>query len=506
MFYYTISLTLIYLHALIVYMKILMVSSETVPFAKSGGLADVVTALSQELVITGHDVKILIPLYGFIQDSSIETLPWNIHIKNDVIDTTFRIAKTILHNIEFLFFQHPLFTERQGIYGDPGNPPYSDNMYRFTLFNYAVFEICRKLNWYPDIFHCHDWPTGILPVLLKNNKDRIFNNTASVMTIHNLGYQGNFSKHDIHFTDLKAEDFVIDNNHKSSKVKEINFLASGIQHADQITTVSKTYASEIQHREQGAGLNDLLTRRNKDLSGILNGVDYTEWNPETDQYLPVHYSSIAQNNKAALKKELQRHMKLEINPDTPIIGMVSRLAEQKGFRELCGGTPSALERILQDFPFQIIIVGTGDTALENSLTELSDKFNNLSVSITFSNYLAHLIEAGSDFFLMPSRYEPCGLNQIYSLRYGTIPIVRKTGGLADTVEPFTENFSTGTGIVFDLMSGEAIYHAVEEADNLWNSAQLMIKEIRSRCMNIRFEWKSSAGSYVEIYNKALSKE
>ncbi|NQT58834.1 MAG: glycogen synthase [Bacteroidetes bacterium] len=487
-------------------MKILMVSSEAVPYAKSGGLADVVTALSRELVIKGHDVKILIPHYGFIQDSAIETLPLNIHVKFDAVDTIFRIAKTVLHKIEFLFLQHPLFSDRQGIYGEPGAPPFSDNMYRFTLFNYAAFEICRHLNWYPDVFHCHDWPTGILPVLLKNRREKIFKKAVSVMTIHNLGYQGNFSKHDVHFTDLKADDLITAHSHISRNAKEINFLASGIQHSDQITTVSKTYASEIQSRELGAGLSDLLANRSKDLSGVLNGVDYTEWNPENDQYLPARYSAGFQNNKESLKAELQRHMKLEVNPDIPIIGMVSRLADQKGFRELCGGTPSALERILQDFPLQVIIVGTGDPAIENSLTELSDNFNNLSVTITFNNYLAHLIEAGSDFFLMPSRYEPCGLNQIYSLRYGTIPIVRKTGGLADTVEHFSDNFSTGTGIVFELMSGEAIYHAVEQADNFWDSARNMIQEIRSRCMNMRFEWDSSALSYIEIYDKALSKE
>jgi starch synthase len=483
-----------------------MVSSESVPYAKSGGLADVVTALSHELVVMGHDVKIFIPFYGFIQDSSIEILPWSVHLKTDTIDTTFRIAKTIFNKIEFLFLLHPIFSERQGIYGDPGNPPYSDNMYRFTLFNYAVFEICRKLNWYPDIFHCHDWPTGILPVLLKNSKENIFKKTYSVLTIHNLGYQGNFSKHDIHFTNLKANDLITAQSSISRDTKEINFLASGIQHADQITTVSKTYAAEIQGREQGAGLDDILTKRSKDLSGILNGVDYSEWNPENDQYLPVHYSSNAQNNKASLKAELQKSMKLELNPEIPIIGMVSRLADQKGFRELCGGTTSALERILQDFPFQIIIVGTGDPAIENSLTELSDIFSNLSVSITFNNYFAHLVEAGSDFFLMPSRYEPCGLNQIYSLRYGTIPIVRKTGGLADTVEPFSEDFSTGNGIVFDLMSGEAIYNAVNQADIFWNSIPSKIQEIRKRCMDMRFDWDSSAESYIEVYKRALTKE
>ncbi|MCK5157459.1 MAG: glycogen synthase [Spirochaetales bacterium] len=487
-------------------MKILMISSEAVPYAKSGGLADVVTALSRELVKKGHDVKILIPQYGFIHDSDHEVLPWNIHINIDSFDTTFRITKTELHQVEFLFLKHPLFTKFKGIYGNPGSPSYSNNMYRFTLFNYAVFEICRRVNWYPDIYHCHDWTTGLLPVLLKKSREKLFNNAASIMTIHNLAYQGVFSKHDIHLTNLLTDDLFTTSNRTSHKIKEINLLALGLLHADQITTVSPNYASEIQTREFGEGLNDLLNKRCNDLTGILNGVDYTEWNPESDQHLPVHYTSSSQKNKTVLKTELQRQMRLTEDPDIPIIGMVSRLVDQKGFRELCGSNPSALERIITDFPFQVIILGTGDNETEESLADLNSRFPNLSVSLTFNNYLAHLIEAGSDFFLMPSRFEPCGLNQIYSLRYGTIPIVRETGGLADTVEPFSDDFSRGTGIVFQSMSDEAIYQASAQANRLWSATtQNQRINIRKRCMDKRYEWESSADLYIEIYKKALLK-
>ena len=326
------------------------------------------------------------------------------------------------------------------------------------------------------------------------------------MTIHNLAYQGVFSKHDIHLTNLLTDDLFTTSNRTSHKIKEINLLALGLLHADQITTVSPNYASEIQTREFGEGLNDLLNKRCNDLTGILNGVDYTEWNPESDQHLPVHYTSSSQKNKTVLKTELQRQMRLTEDPDIPIIGMVSRLVDQKGFRELCGSNPSALERIITDFPFQVIILGTGDNETEESLADLNSRFPNLSVSLTFNNYLAHLIEAGSDFFLMPSRFEPCGLNQIYSLRYGTIPIVRETGGLADTVEPFSDDFSRGTGIVFQSMSDEAIYQASAQANRLWSATtQNQRINIRKRCMDKRYEWESSADLYIEIYKKALLK-
>ncbi len=488
-------------------MKIMMITSEAVPFAKTGGLADVVTALSQELALTGNEVKIIIPYYGFMPAEGIENLPWNIKLSAETFDTTFRISICTLDAVEFIFFQHPVFTDRSGIYGNTGSLTYSDNMFRFTLFNYAVFEICRRLNWYPDIFHCHDWPTGMVPLLLKkynsSPSSMPFKNSASVMTIHNLGYQGKFSKHDIHLSGLDSDFFIFPAHNDSTAGKEINFLAAGIRFSDKITTVSETYAAEIQSEEFGEGLHELLASRSDDILGILNGVDYSEWNPEKDSMLPVNYSSQDQKNKGQLKLLLQQEMKLKEDPSIPLIGMVSRLADQKGFRELCGGKPSALERIIIDYPIQMVIVGTGEMAIEQALTDLSRRYPNLAVKIAFSNHLAHLIEAGSDFFLMPSRYEPCGLNQIYSMRYGTIPIVRRTGGLADTVKQFSDDYSEGTGIVFDLMSGEAVYQSIQEVIQLWEQPERILRDIRSRAMKKRFLWKSSAQSYVQVYETAL---
>jgi starch synthase len=488
-------------------MKIMMITSEAVPFAKTGGLADVVTALSQELALAGNDVKIIIPYYGFIPAEGIENLPWNINLTIDSIDTTFRIAVKTIDSVEFIFFQHTVFTDRSGIYGNSGSLTYSDNMFRFTLFSYAVFEICRRINWYPDIFHCHDWPTGMVPPILKkyssNSSYSTFKHSASVMTIHNLGYQGKFSKHDIHLSGLDSESIIFPADTDSAAGKEINFLASGILFSNNITTVSETYAAEIQSEDFGEGLHELLASRSDDILGILNGVDYSEWNPENDSLLPVNYSAHDQKNKNQLKLLLQQEMQLKEDPSVPLIGMVSRLADQKGFRELCGGKPSALERIISDYPIQMVIVGTGEMAIEQALTELSLRYPNLSVKITFSNYLAHLIEAGSDFFLMPSRYEPCGLNQIYSLRYGTIPIVRRTGGLADTVKQFSDDYSEGTGLVFDLMSGEAVYQSMQEVMKLWKQPEEILRDIRSRTMEERFLWKSSAHSYVQVYETAL---
>lgn len=484
-------------------MNILMITSEATPYAKTGGLADVVTALSEELASAGHAVKVLLPLYGFISEEEMELQPWTVTVASSTIETTCRVAKLKKGDVEFLFLKHPLFSARSGIYGNTSSVPYTDNLVRFNLFSLAVFEVCRKLNWYPDIFHCHDWTTGLVPLLLKKHSDRLFRKAASVMTIHNLGYQGKSSKHDVHLLGTDADDVLFPTDSRTPGREEVNLLATGIRFSEKITTVSKTYAQEIQNPEYGEGLDSLLASRTEDVLGILNGVDYSEWNPEADAFLPLHYSYDSQENKEVLKQMLQQDMGLEEDPDVPIIGMVSRLADQKGFRELCAGESTPLSRIAADYQVQIVIVGTGDREIEQSLLETADHFPNVAVRIAFSNYLAHLVEAGSDFFLMPSRYEPCGLNQIYSLRYGTIPIVRRTGGLADTIQQFSPQYETGTGIVFDLMSGEAIYQAVGEVEAFTRAAPEIRREVRKRCMEMRFPWKASADLYVKTYEQAL---
>ena len=491
-----------------------MITSEAVPFAKTGGLADVVTALSHALKHLDHDARVIMPLYGSIQLEESVTLPLEIPVSTGILNTAVQL-RLYQHrmnggsesSVEFLFVDHPYFSERDGVYGESSVEPYSDNSRRFLLFSYAVLESLQKLDWTPDILHCHDWTAGMIPLLLKQERYRGLRKTCrTVMTIHNLGYQGIFSKHDMHFSDLLAERLSTGTPSQPSDPGSINFLKTGIMHADLISTVSETYASEIQQPLFGEGLHTLLQERSSALWGITNGVDYQEWNPEDDSELPFHFSAENQQPKARLKRLLQAEMGLAAEPDTPVIGIVSRLADQKGFRELCAGKPSALERMAADLQVQFAIIGTGDREIEKSLKEQAALYGNIAVRIAFSNYLAPLVEAGSDFFLMPSRYEPCGLNQIYSLRYGTIPIVRRTGGLADTVTDFSPGFDTGTGIVFDSISGEAVYNAVRRITEYQNLPASVREAVRARCMNQRFTWDKAAVRYVEMYDTALEQE
>ncbi len=483
-------------------MKVLMITSEAVPFIKTGGLADVVTALSRSLLSLGHDVKIILPYYADCVLDEAELLPWNISISLGIETEHIRIHSLHMQNLECLFLDSPYFSERKGVYGETPHEPYPDNLYRYTLFNYAIFEICRHINWYPDIFHCHDWTTGFVPMLLKKQKSRFFRQAKSLMTIHNLGYQGDYAKHDIQLTGLSASDLFPSDFHYSHR---INMLKTGITDADAITTVSRTYAQEIQTKSMGHGLDQLLKERSDSLFGILNGVDYTEWNPEDDEYIPHRYSTESLDRKRLNKQALQEYCGLPKDDTIPVIGMVSRIADQKGFRELCSGSPSALERILVELPVQIVIVGTGDQEIESYLSRLSDMYDNFSAQIVFNNYIAHLVEAGSDFFLMPSRYEPCGLNQIYSLKYGTFPIVRNTGGLADTIDPMDETYRHGEGFAFDEMSGEAIYDAVKQALDLWQQPSDIIESARKRAMRKHFSWDHAAREYVKVYNRLCNK-
>ncbi len=285
----------------------------------------------------------------------------------------------------------------------------------------------------------------------------------------------------------------------------LNFLKAGLQNADILTTVSPTYAKEIQSPRFGFQLDGLLRRRSGDLFGILNGIDYSVWNPETDPLLPFHYSHTDMSGKKALKSVLQKEMGLPEKPDVPVIGMVSRLADQKGFGELCGPTYGSLYSICKSMDLQFIIVGTGAQWCEAELETLQQKLSNLKVRITFDNRLAHLVEAGSDFFLMPSRYEPCGLNQMYSLRYGTLPIVRRTGGLADTVDNYNEQTGSGNGFVFDDLTPQAIYDVVGWAVWAYYNRSDHIRAMRERAMQIRYSWKDSALRYAELYHWAIDR-
>ncbi|HKL59093.1 MAG TPA: glycogen/starch synthase [Sphaerochaeta sp.] len=481
-------------------MKILMVSSESVPFSKSGGLADVVGALSSALSDVQSEVHVLLPCYGSVDTSDFvdSKLSMNIDLLGKQETVTF--LEKELNGVLYHFICHPMFNGRLGIYGDTSFTPYQDNLERFSLLNKAALPLCRELDWKPDVIHCHDWTCGFVPYLLKKDTSAFFAETKSVMTIHNLAFQGEYSRLQLLNTAIEAEEKMFNG---PSPVKRTNMLKTGLEFADAITTVSPTYAQEIQSPEFGCNLEQLLTRRNDVLTGIINGIDYQEWNPETDPFIEHHFSVKDPSGKDKTKAAIQKEFGLALDASVPLFSMISRIADQKGFVELLEGSPCALEKMVRDLPMQMIIIGTGEQRLEEKLIELGRRYDNLSVNILFSNRAAHRVEAGSDFFLMPSKYEPCGLNQLYSLRYGNIPVARKTGGLADSIIDLDESPKTGTGILFSSMTADAILQATERALQWWKKGMPTISEIRKRCMQWDSTWIRSARSYLSIYEKKI---
>ena len=477
-------------------MKICMVSSESVPFSKSGGLADVVGALSTALAALGDDIRVILPLYGSVEASAFKkldiTVPVSLLGKRE--EVTFRQAT--LDKVVYYFVDHCFYTERGGIYGDTSHAPYDDNLVRYTLLNKAAMALVKALEWKPDVMHCHDWTTGFIPYLMKTSGDDFWSSTKSVMTIHNLAYQGEFSRLDLLGCDIEPDARLFGGPAPS---KRTNMLKSGLEFGDLLSTVSPTYAKEIQSAEYGCGLDALLRQRSPDLVGIINGIDYEEWNPQSDGFMEYHFSADDLRGKIRTKAQIQEYFSLKVDPSIPLFSMISRLASQKGFVELLEGSPSALEQMLDDHPMQMIVIGTGDAHIERQLIELGRRHPNLSVNILFSNKLAHLVEAGSDFFLMPSRYEPCGLNQLYSLRYGTIPVARRTGGLNDSIIDLDENNTQGTGILFDQLTGHGILEAVGRAIAWWEKGEDIIRTIQQRAMQWDSSWHHSATLYRELY-------
>ena len=488
-------------------MKILMVASECVPFAKTGGLADVVYSLSRELEKRGDDVRILMPGYSFLDKKIFESsasLKISVPSQFRKERVTIRSAFLPDSSIKVYFLSHPLFRDRTGMYGDKDSPSYRDNHRRFILLNRAVFPLCEKTGWIPDVIHAHDWQAALIPSYLNNGEGgELFRKVKSVLTIHNIGYQGIFSKHDIHASSLPWSAV---SNTKAGYNDSLNFLKAGILNSDLITTVSPKYAEEIKTPSFGEGLENFLREREERLFGILNGADYSQWNPERDPHIPVHFSADKTSGKEKLKEIIKKRFGLPVEEDLPLIGMVSRLASQKGFNELCGsnGRKGALECILEKEEVQIIILGTGEKWIEDALLKLQSRFKNLRVKIDFDNELAHLIEAGSDFFLMPSRYEPCGLNQIYSLKYGTIPIVTETGGLSDSVTDYFADPDEGTGFYIPDFTAEAVCSSTEKAVRLWYTDRNKLKEIMKRGMKKDFSWKESAEKYRSLYRKIIA--
>jgi starch synthase len=486
--------------------KILMVTSEAEPFAKVGGLGEAVSALSAELSRDGHDVRIILPRYYSI-DIAREGLqkhpcPLGIPIGASEQWTGVYEGKLPHTAVPVYFLEHEGYYGRDGVYGPRGGEGFADNVARFALLCRGAFQLCRMLNWIPDIMHSHDWPAALCAVYLKTLENHTeFSKTAAVITLHNVGYQGVYHKDDMNAVGLSWEHFY---SSGFEFYDQINLLQAGIKNADTLTTVSPGYAREILTLEKGNGIDGLLRDFGDRFTGILNGIDYSVWNSETDPFLPSHFSEKTLEKKEKLKARLKAEVSLSENRDMPLIGMVGRIVEQKGFGVLLSYNRKDLSAICRDLGVQMIILGTGAAAYEQELARLAWKLPGLKVILQFNIRLAHLIEAGSDFFLMPSLFEPCGLNQLYSLRYGAIPIVSNTGGLADTVKDYNEQTGKGTGIIIDTVTSENIYNAVKRAADLYRNNKAVIRSMREQGMVKRFSWEQSAIKYNESYEKAIA--
>lgn len=482
-------------------LKILFSSSEVTPFAKTGGLADVSASLPAAMASLGHQVRIVMPMYRSVMKGSFELklleksleVPFRGKILKDKV-----FYSEIGRNLLIYFIKRDEFFDRDMLYGT-SEGDYLDNPLRFVFFSRGILHLSKLIGFQPDIVHCNDWQTSLVPVYLKSlyEDDPFFQNTLKAFTIHNLAYQGVFPKEYMDISELPSELFSMKGLEYYGRM---NFMKGGIIFSDVITTVSEKYAQEIQTPEYGYGLDGVLKERNDDIYGVLNGVDYTEWNPETDPYIVSNYSPKDLSGKKKCKEELIEIFGLEGSVETPIIGIISRLADQKGFDILA----DAMDELMKMKLF-LVLLGRGEEKYEKQFSELGKKYKGrLGVKIAFDNVLAHKIEAGSDMFLMPSRYEPCGLNQLYSLKYGTIPVVRATGGLDDTVQEFEPETEKGNGFKFFEYSSKALIEKVKRALVIYKNKELWLKLVKN-AMNEDFSWERSAIKYEEIYNRALTK-
>lgn len=491
-------------------MRIVLASSEAVPFSKTGGLADVCGALTKALSQSGHQVWLITPHYPqarlTVDGGGPEIHDPQVTITAPVAGNpvTARLLWSRLPGCDaaVLLIDEPRYFDRPGLYQHNG-ADYKDNCERFVFFSRAALETSRRLLLRPDIIHAHDWQTGLVPALLdvEGRRDPVLAQAASVFTIHNLSFQGKFWHWDMLLTGLDWKYF---NWRQMESFGYLNLLKTGITFADLITTVSPTYAREIQTPEFGCGLQGVLANRRDDLVGILNGVDTEVWNPQTDPHLPRNYGpDDFAAGKAVCKGHLQQRLGLTQRSEVPLFAMVSRMTDQKGFDLITG----CAEEILQ-MDLQLVFLGTGELRHETALQQLSWKYpGRVSVTIGFDEPLSHQIEAGADAYLMPSLYEPCGLNQMYSLIYGTVPIVRAVGGLADSVVDATpENLAAGTanGFTFTAYNSGALAEQVRRAVGVFHDTPTWHALIRNG-MRRDFSWKHSAAEYVDVYRRALAR-
>jgi starch synthase len=482
-------------------LKILLVSAEAVPFVKVGGLADVAGSLPKALRQSGHDARLALPKYGTIDETKlrlteiVDSLPVPAgpnHKRASVFESTVEGMPTYLVGNDGYF-------DREQVYG------YNDDGERFVFFCRAVLEMLEELNWRPDVIHCNDWHTGIIPNWLKTiyKDDPLLAPTATAFTIHNLAYQGIFGPQLLEFAGL-AHYGLIYHPTDEGLSRVVILMARGILFADVINAVSERYAQEILTPEYGERLDSILARRQDRLFGILNGLDYEVWNPATDPDIAVNYDVASLDRRTENKLALQREAGLPLDPDVLLIGMISRLADQKGF-DILAEASNQLEsgNELMEMDLQFVLLGTGEERYHKTFANVADKYPaQAAVFLKFDGALARRIYAGSDAFLMPSRFEPCGLGQLISMRYGNVPIVRNTGGLADTVQDFDPTTGKGNGFAFSDYNEEALLAAVKRAVATYRREDTW-RTLMERGMRADFSWRASARKYVELYHKAL---
>jgi len=482
-------------------LKILLASSEVAPLAKTGGLADVAGSLPKALKSLGHDVRVIMPLYTMVKQHNpkmkeeipVLEIPIADRIEQGSVMSTF-----LGDTVPTYLVKHDRYYDREYLYTTPQGD-YPDNAERFIFFSRAILEALKKLDFVPDIIHCNDWQTGLVPTYLKTlySQDDFYKNTSTVFTVHNLGYQGKFWALDMPMTNLPWEVFSING---IEYYGDISFLKAGLMFSDVISTVSKGYSKEIQTPEYGIGMEGVLQYRSQDLYGILNGTDYDDWSPDKDKFIKTHYDVNSLEGKKVCREDLLKEFGLKVAENTPIIGMITRLADQKGFDILSEAMPELMKMNLA-----MVVLGTGEQKYHDLFNTLKKEYSQkLGVLIAFNNATAHKIEAGSDLFLMPSQYEPCGLNQMYSLKYGTVPVVRATGGLDDTIQDFDLKAGKGNGFKFSEYSSKALLKTVKMAIDVFEDKQKWLK-IMKNGMNEDHSWKTSAKEYVNLYETAMKK-
>ena len=481
-------------------MRVLMITPEATPFAQTGGLGEVISALPAELAGLGVEVDVVMPKYRGISSDN-----YDIQKMDLTINVTLNAKKVSSglwtygdkRGVRYLFLDCEEYYDRENLYGT-ADADYEDNAERFVFLTRAAIELALLTNTHYDVFHSHDWQAALTPVYLRTlyAGEPLLQESSTVMTIHNLGYQGIFWHLDMPLVGVGWEFFTPKHMEFHGK---LNFLKSGIVFSDQVNTVSQGYRNEILTPEFGFGLEGILQEKGSSLSGILNGVDYTVWNPECDTHIAANYSSENLSGKARCKADLQKIAKVPELPHVPLIGMVSRLSSQKGIDILAGALPSLMELDLQ-----VVVLGTGEARYKTIFSELAETYpGKTGIFLSYDYELAHKIFAGSDIILVPSRYEPCGLNQLYALKYGTVPIVRSTGGLTDTVEEFSSELDSGTGFQFAEQDPAALEATVLKAVDLFLNEPPTWKRLMMRGMKKDFSWKRSAQEYLQLYRRAV---